>query len=273
MNQSDKTAFPLRLLCLDIDGTLLNTAHQLPPENRAAVQYAAEHGLTVCLMSARPPQAIEPITQALGVPGPVASFGGALIEDAAKRLSDCRLPVDAARTVIGLAQQAGISLGFYRNRDWLVTQEDFWSRAEGEITGLHPTCLPLADALADGAPHKLLCMGEKAEIDHFLHLLQSKMLSVSLLRSKDTYLEILPQNADKADALRTLCQLLHISPRQAMAIGDHDVDCTLLRAAGVGVAMGNGSPAARQAADWIAPDNDHAGVAAALCYWIKEENA
>ena len=38
MNQSGKTAFPLRLLCLDIDGTLLNTAHQLPPENRAAVQ-------------------------------------------------------------------------------------------------------------------------------------------------------------------------------------------------------------------------------------------
>lgn len=273
MNQSGKTAFPLRLLCLDIDGTLLNTAHQLPPENRAAVQYAAEHGLTVCLMSARPPQAIEPITQALGVPGPVASFGGALIEDGAKRLSDRRLPMDATRTVIGLAQQAGMSLSFYRNRDWLVTQEDFWSRAEGEITGLHPTCLPLADALADGAPHKLLCMGEKAEIDHFLHLLQSKMLSVSLLRSKDTYLEILPENADKADALRALCQLLHISPRQAMAIGDHDVDCTLLRAAGIGVAMGNGSPAARQAADWIAPDNDHAGVAAALCYWIKEENA
>ena len=164
MNQSGKTAFPLRLLCLDIDGTLLNTAHQLPPENRAAVQYAAEQELTVCLMSARPPQAIEPITQALGVPGPVTSFGGALIEDGKKRLFDRRLPVDASRTVIDLAQQAGISLSFYRNRDWLVTQEDFWSRAEGEITGLHPTVLPLAAALANGAPHKLLCMGEKAEI-------------------------------------------------------------------------------------------------------------
>ena len=224
-------------------------------------------------MSARPPQAIEPITQALGVPEPVTSFGGALIEDGKKRLFDRRLPVNASRTVIELAQQAGISLSFYRNRDWLVTQEDFWSRAEGEITGLHPTVLPLAAALADGAPHKLLCMGEKAEIDRFLHILQSKMLSVSLLRSKDTYLEILPKNADKADALRTLCQLLHISPRQTMAIGDHDVDCTLLRAAGVGVAMGNCSPAARQATDWIAPDNNHAGVAATIYHWIKEENA
>ena len=105
----------------------------------------------------------------------------------------------------------------------------------------------------------------------FLAILQEKTLPVSLLRSKDTYLEILPQNADKADALHRLCASLHISPAQTIAIGDHDVDCALLRAAGVGVAMGNGSPAARQAADWIAPDNDHAGVAAAVYHWIREE--
>ena len=143
--------------------------------------------------------------------------------------------------------------------------------AEGEITGLRPAVTPLRAALADGAPHKLLCMGEPVRIDRFLAVLQEKTLPVSLLRSKDTYLEILPQNADKADALHRLCASLHISPAQTIAIGDHDVDCALLRAAGVGVAMGNGSPAARQAADWIAPDNDHAGVAAAVYHWIREE--
>lgn len=271
MNQSGKTAFPLRLLCLDIDGTLLNTAHQLPPENRAAVQYAAEKGVCICLLSARPPQAITPIAQALGVSGPVASFGGALIQDGGKRLFDRRLPSDAAQTVIHLAQQADVSLSFYRDTAWLVEQGDVWSLAEGEITGLRPAVTPLRAALADGAPHKLLCMGEPVRIDRFLAVLQEKTLPVSLLRSKDTYLEILPQNADKADALHRLCASLHISPAQTIAIGDHDVDCALLRAAGVGVAMGNGSPAARQAADWIAPDNDHAGVAAAVYHWIREE--
>ena len=76
------------------------------------------------------------------------------------------------------------------------------------------------------------------------------------------------QQADKTDALRTLCRYRHLAPEQTMAIGDHDVDCTMLRAAGVGVAMANGSPAARQAADWIAPDNDHAGVAAAIDHFL-----
>ena len=56
MNKTKDVIFPLRLLCLDIDGTLLDTAHQLPPENRAAVQYAAEKGVCICLLSARPPQ-------------------------------------------------------------------------------------------------------------------------------------------------------------------------------------------------------------------------
>lgn len=271
MRMTGNTAFPLRLLCLDIDGTLLNTAHQLPPENRAAVQYAAEKGAAVCLLSARPPQAIAPIARALGVPGPVASFGGALIQDGENRIFDRRLPAEAAQTVIHLAQQAGISLSFYRDTAWLVGQEDAWSRAEGEITGLRPTVMPLMNALADGAPHKLLCMGEAAQIDQQYEALQQATLAAALLRSKDEYLEIMPQRAGKAEALQAVCRFLNITSAQSMAIGDHDIDCALLHAAGIGVAMGNGSEAARKAADWIAPDNDHAGVAAAIYHWMREE--
>lgn len=273
MSKTVDVMLPLRLLCLDIDGTLLDTAHHLPPENRAAVQYAAEKGACICLLSARPPQAIEPIAQALGVPGPVASFGGALIQAGEQRIFDRRLPVDMAQTAIRLAQQHGISLSLYRDSTWLVAQEDAWNRGESAITGQRPTLAPLEDALAEGAPHKLLCMGEAARINQFLSILQGKGLAVDLCRSKDTYLEILPRQAGKAEALHRLCEFLNISPRQAIAIGDHDVDCALLRAAGVGVAMGNGSPAARQAADWIAPDNDHAGVAAAVYHWMQEKDA
>lgn len=270
MNKAKDVMLPLRLLCLDIDGTLLDTAHHLPPENRAAVQYAAEKGLCVCLLSARPPQAIEPIAQALGVPGPVASFGGALIQAGEQRIFDRRLPIDAVRTVLRLAPQ-DISLSLYRDTDWFVEREDRWNAAEGSITGLRPTVVTLEDTLSAGAPHKLLCMGEAASIDRFYAALQEETLAVDLLRSKDEYLEIMPQQAGKAEALRTVCRHLGIASEQAMAIGDHDIDCALLRAAGVGVAMGNGSPAARQAADWIAPDNDHAGVAAAIHHWMKEE--
>lgn len=271
MSMTSNTAFPLRLLCLDIDGTLLDTAHQLPPENRAAVRFAADRGVCICLLSARPPQAIAPIAHALDVPGPVASFGGALIEQGDTRIFDRRLPVDTARTVIDLAREQGISLSLYRDTAWCVEREDGWSLQESAITGLRPMALPLVQALAEGAPHKLLCMGEAVQIDRFDQTLRQRMPEAELLRSKDEYLEIMPRQAGKAEALLTMCRYLGIAPAQAMAIGDHDIDCALLRAAGVGVAMGNGSDAARKAANWIAPDNDHAGVAAAVYHWIGEE--
>lgn len=272
MKKAKDVILPLRLLCLDIDGTLLDTAHHLPPENRAAVQYAAEKGVCICLLSARPPQAIAPIAQALGVPGPVASFGGALIQAGEQHIFDRRLPAEAVRAVLRLASQ-DISLSLYRDTAWFVEREDRWNAAEGDITGLRPTVASLEDTLAAGAPHKLLCMGEAADIDRFYEVLRKEALAVDLLRSKDEYLEIMPRQAGKAEALLTVCHHLGIVSKQAMAIGDHDIDCALLRAAGVGVAMGNGSLAARQAADWIAPDNDHAGVAAAVYHWMKEENA
>ena len=272
MSKTVDVMLPLRLLCLDIDGTLLDTAHHLPPENRAAVQYAAKKGVCICLLSARPPQAIAPIAQVLGVPGLVASFGGALIQAGEQRIFDRRLPAEAVRTVLRLAPK-DISLSLYLDTAWFVEREDRWNATEGDITGLRPTVVRLEDTLAAGAPHKLLCMGEAACFDRFYAVLRKEALAVELLRSKDEYLEIMPRQAGKAEALLTMCRHLGIASQQAMAIGDHDIDCALLRAAGVGVAMGNGSPAARQAADWVAPDNDHAGVAAAVYHWIKEEDA
>ena len=63
---------------MDIDGTLLNSAHELPPASREAVRSAAKNGVTICLMSARPPRAVFPIRDALGVDGPLACCGGGL---------------------------------------------------------------------------------------------------------------------------------------------------------------------------------------------------
>ena len=76
-----------RLLCMDIDGTLLNSAHKLPPANREAVQSAAKNGVTICLMSARPPRAVFPIRDALGVDGPLVCCGGGLILSGENRLA------------------------------------------------------------------------------------------------------------------------------------------------------------------------------------------
>ncbi|MCI6720504.1 MAG: Cof-type HAD-IIB family hydrolase [Clostridiales bacterium] len=268
------TTFNIRLLCLDIDGTLLDTSHSLPPENRAAVQYAAKRGVVISLMSARPPQAIAPIADALGVSGPIACFGGGLILSDGARLSDCRIPTDAALRVAAETARHGVHLSVYRDFDWFVARNDRWSIAESTITGLIPSEAPLDELLGAwktcGA-HKLLCMGERVQIDELYAVLRTLRLPLMLQRSKDEYLEIVPAETGKDAAMQTLCRALNIPPACVMAIGDHDIDVPLLRAAGIGIAMGNASPAAKQAARFLTDTNDRAGVAQAIYQWIKED--
>ena len=74
-----------------------------------------------------------------------------------------------------------------------------------------------------------------------------------------------PEGVQKA---ADMCRKLGIPVRQSMAMGDHDNDCGMLRAAGLGVAMGNGSAAAKAAADVCTSTNDDAGVARAIDTWI-----
>ena len=265
----------IRLLCLDIDGTLLDSMHRLPPENRAAVRYAANCGATVCLMSARPPRAVFPIQNALGVPGPLACFGGGLILSGEERLSDCRIPQEAALRVVETAARHHVHLSVYRDFDWFVASNDRWSAAESAITGLNPEETPLEPLIrgwARGA-HKLLCMGERAQIGAVIAALKPMELPLDLLRSKDEYLEIVPTGTGKETALKTLCRSLRIPLEQVMALGDHDIDCGLLRTAGVGIAMGNASPAAKKAASYLTDTNDRAGVAKAIYHWMREEHA
>lgn len=109
---------------MDIDGTLLNSAHELPSGSREAVRSAAKNGVTICLMSARPPQTVFPIRDALGVDGPLACCGGGLILQGENRLADSRLTCACTQTVLRETQARGIHLSVYRDLDWIIAAED-----------------------------------------------------------------------------------------------------------------------------------------------------
>ena len=124
---TEKGLLARTLASMDIDGTLLDSAHRLPSANREAVQFAAKNGAAICLMSARPPRAVFPIRDALGVDGPLACCGGGLILADEKRLADSRLTRECTRAVLHETQARHIHLSVYRDLDWLIAAEDEWS--------------------------------------------------------------------------------------------------------------------------------------------------
>ncbi len=261
----------IRLLCLDIDGTLLDSNNTLPLENRAAIHWISEKGVKFSLISARPPQAVLPIMEAVGVNGPMASFCGALIMDSGKKLHDCRIGNEAVERITEEACRHNVHISIYRDEEWCVSKNDRWSQNESDITGVYPTATGIGEWDKGGA-HKLLCMGEAAEISTLMESLKNADLPVKILRSKSEYLEIIPEAVGKAEAVRILCSCLDIPLENVMAIGDHDTDQAMLKEAGCGVAMGNGSDKAKQAARFITLSNDEAGVAYAIRHMINYAN-
>jgi hydroxymethylpyrimidine pyrophosphatase-like HAD family hydrolase len=91
---------------------------------------------------------------------------------------------------------------------------------------------------------------------------------ISVIPSHAYLVEGLPAGVNKGDGLAWLADYYHLSATQVMAVGDNDNDVPMLQWAGVGVAVGNASPLARTAADWIAPPVSEDGAAAAIDKYI-----
>ncbi len=120
-------------------------------------------------------------------------------------------------------------------------------------------------------PMKFLIVAEPAEADRIET--QMRRLAggrMQVVRSHAMFVEGNPLQVSKGDALRRLSAHVSVAQEQVMAVGDQDNDVPMIAWAGVGVAMGNGSPAAKRASDWIAPPLAEDGAAVAIERFVLE---
>lgn len=254
---------PYRAIFSDIDGTLINRAHQLTPRTRDAVARTIAHGIPFILVSARPPLAIRPFLDEIGHAQPLIAFNGALILDSQlEPLYSITLDNADLRQLENLLEnQPHIHPNYYRSLEWTSPDPDNpWTTQEGDITGLRATHKPkhLEDV------HKILVMGEAAHILALEQQLKPQFPHLQIHRSKDTYLEIASKAASKAQALAFMARHLGIAIADTLAFGDNYNDLDMLQAAGCGIAMGNAPDAIQAQADRITASNEEDGVAQIL---------
>ena len=261
----------IRLLIVDVDGTLLTDDHKITAATRAAVQQVVERGVRVVLASARGPGALRGVMGILGIDGLVIGYTGAL----ACRLSpdprvptevvtECRMKLSSAHDVVRRALEQGISVGWFTGDDWYIPRWDPALRRESAITGVMPIVVPDLAHFTE-APHKLQCIVGEPERLPALSLLARTLPQGCVGHfSHATYLEITHLGVDKAAAMLSLGQRLGIAPAEMVAIGDQENDMTMLQVAELGIAMGNAPPAVQAVADWVTDTNNQDGVAAAI---------
>ena len=254
---------------LDIDGTLLNSKHQVMPCTHNHLQHLHRQGVPIVLCSARPPEGVNLVAQQIGLRGPVACYNGGLIYDEHSTILrdvgiDIRLAMEFKRFVSERFPELVVSAYLYNV--WLA--EDLQHpmiKQEADISGCTPLKVSMEKAAAAASHiHKLLCMGESMRIRALQKELHKHFPQLMALRSKSTYLEILPLESTKGSAAQVLLAHYGLGAERAVAFGDSDVDVDMLQYCGFGVAMGNAPRQVKEAADYVTASNDEEGVYIAL---------
>ncbi|WP_079709630.1 Cof-type HAD-IIB family hydrolase [Paraliobacillus ryukyuensis] len=259
----------LKAIFSDIDGTLLNSNHQITEETKKAILKVANNNIHFVLVSARMPSGILQLQQTLSIDSPIICYSGALILSSDNDNGE-KTTIDSTSIVQTDVQEiykivnklSPINFSLYSHDQWVVSDsQNEWVLQEQEITNASPIHRQLPLFIEENHDiHKCLCMGETQIINQLESILKDKFPNLTIYKSKDTYLEIMSGNASKSNAIKKLENLYGITKQEIMAIGDNFNDMDMLKYAGLGVAMGNAPEEVKVIADEVTLSNDENGL-------------
>ena len=260
-----------KLIVLDLDGTLTNSKKEISSRNRETLIRIQEQGIRLVLASGRPTYGIVPLANKLRMNefgGFILSYnGGEIINwETQEMIYENVLPNDVVPVLYECARSHQLSILTYdgaeivteNSLDPYVQKEAFLNKMAIRETNdfLTDITLPVAKCLIVGDAGKLIPVESELCIR-----LQGK---INVFRSEPYFLELVPQGIDKALSLSVLLENIGMTREEVIAIGDGYNDLSMIKFAGMGVAMGNAQEPVKKAADYITLTNDEDGVAEAI---------
>lgn len=260
-----------KIIVLDLDGTLTNSKKEISPRNREMLIRVQEQGIRLVLASGRPTYGIVPLADELRMNefgGFILSYnGGEIINwETKEMIYENVLPNDVVPVLYECARVNHLSILTYdgaeiiteNSQDPYVLKEAFLNKMAVRETNdfLTDITLPVAKCLIVGDADKLIPVESELCIR-----LQGR---INVFRSEPYFLELVPQGIDKAMSLAILLEEIGVTREEIIAIGDGYNDLSMIKFAGMGVAMGNAQGPVKKAADYITLTNEEDGVAAAI---------
>lgn len=275
----------VKLIALDLDGTLFNSQSQISAHNIDTIKKANEAGATVVISTGRPYNGL-PFEQlkGSGIRFAITTNGSAIYE------------IESGKCLFEEAMDEEIILPIL---DFLLTKDIHMDAFIGGKGYTPVQCVAAGQKLANPPALKHYILNTRVRVDNlplFIHENQLKVQKMTLnfypegdiFKDREEvrkYLESNPAvttvsggynnleftraDVNKGVGLQKMAQLLDIPVAQTMAVGDTENDLAIIRAAGFGVAMGNATAAVKSAADYITTSNDEDGVATAIAHFLR----
>ncbi|BBH22533.1 5-amino-6-(5-phospho-D-ribitylamino)uracil phosphatase YcsE [Paenibacillus baekrokdamisoli] len=242
----------IKLIALDLDGTLLNECSEVSEENRKAIAEARSRGVTVIVATGREVRSTKLYWQELSLDSPIVTVNGSEVWTSPDKLHK-RHTLDSGtiRAFHHISQEENCHF-FGHTTEAIITPNN-WNDVTEETVWLK--------------------FGFDSEDPKQLERIRHKVMNVGpfeITNSQPYNIEVNPPGVSKASGVREVCDLYALSMSQVMAVGDSLNDKTMLLEAGIGVAMGNAQDEVKRLAKAVTGSNMEDGVAQAIRRYVLD---
>ena len=266
-----------QMLVLDIDGTLTNSQKEISTKTKDALLDLQKRGIKLVLASGRPTAGMLKYAETLQLKefgNYILSYNGARITnlETGETVYNRTLPAEAIPELFEIAKAHNVGLVTYDPENNAVTgmEPDPYMIHEAKINGLPLKQLDNFVQYIDFPVNKCLMTGEPEVLEGLIPIIQNRFHGlINAYRSEPFFLEITPNNIDKAHSLLKLLTSLGLTQDQMICCGDGYNDISMLVCAGLGVAMANAQPPVKEAADIITLSNDEDGLLPVIETYFK----
>ena len=259
-----------KLVALDLDDSLLNNELLISDRTVAAVQKAAEQNIYVVICSGRSPSAILPFVRRLDLAGTeqgryAVASNGSVVVDLHKReeIYSAKVDGDVLAQAKKAADKVGLPCQVYSSSMVYASVDNEYTRMDSKLTGVPSEVVPDFENFVKSGFAKMMVPGDPKILVGLQKELAARFEGRAVvLISKPYFLEILPANCGKGEALEFLCGRLGIGMKEVMAFGDSMNDESMIVKCGLSVAMSNGLDKIKDEAAFVTRlTNDQDGIA------------
>lgn len=268
-----------RLLCVDLDGTILDDRKQLSEENAAAVRQAWEAGMEICIASGRGAESAQEYLDKMGITGSVVALNGGMVVCHKKEIYRARMDPEVVEQVLMIADEMRLR-GYFNDGDRTLAVNEDEAEARRRLKD-NPAMLKAYEALTaegllkkvrNGCPMVKISIRED-EPDRLERIRERITASVKaqLAKSDVNYLDVFSPGQSKWTGIERLLKHLKIPAKSCVCFGDNENDQEMIEMAGLGIVMGNAQEDLKARADAVTRSNEENGVAYGIHTWILRE--
>lgn len=265
----------IKVVALDLDGTIVNDSLQISDRTQKLLKHLINNTeIKVVIATGRMFMSALPFAQMLGVKEPIISYQGAMIRnldtDYSLRYHN-PIKLATAEKLLTFLQEQKFDINLYVNDELWTSHDNEHATYYARKSGITPKKTGDLLSVMSAAPTKIMVIDDH-RVDELMVELGSRFEGhLGFCRSRSNFCEMIDIDSSKWNAISHMLNVWGIKPEEVMAAGDQGNDISMLKGAGIGVAMGNAPEDVKAFANYVTKPIDEDGVAEAIEQFVLSD--